>query len=358
MISSVETGNGRFGQIGGFKFSFDPDMIAGNRIQNLALVDPTTNTSEAIVRNSELVVPTDRIFTVTTSRFSATGGDNYPLVIQNIRGLTDFAEPDSLGNADLASGRLQDAVAEYFAATYNTDKSQAPFAQADTPQAGDTRIQNLSFRSDTVLPEVTPPQEIVFGTNGNDELWAGLDFSGINSTVFAGAGNDEIDVPVGGASKGFNRIDAGSGQDVIYAGNGDRVSGGSGNDELDATDASGYRLSGGSGDDLFFLGTKGRAIGGDGNDKFYVQSGGDNLLTGGAGADQFWLLTDVAPDIANTVVDFTKGTDVIGIASQGASVNFASLTRTGNSIALNGDVFAILTGFNTTTLTAADFVFM
>jgi Ca2+-binding RTX toxin-like protein len=102
----------------------------------------------------------------------------------------------------------------------------------------------------------------------------------------------------------------------------------------------------------------GRAIGGDGNDKFYVQSGGDNLLTGGAGADQFWLLTDVAPDKANTVVDFTQGTDVIGIASQGSSVNFASLTRTGNSIALNGDVFAILTGVNTTTLTAADFVFM
>jgi hypothetical protein len=57
-------------------------------------------------------------------------------------------------------------------------------------------------------------------------------------------------------------------------------------------------------------------------------------------------------------VDFTQGTDVLGISSQGAGVNFASLTFTGNSIALNGDVFAILTGFNTTTLTAADFVFI
>jgi hypothetical protein len=49
---------------------------------------------------------------------------------------------------------------------------------------------------------------------------------------------------------------------------------------------------------------------------------------------------------------------VLGIASQGAGVNFASLTRTGNNIALNGDTFAILTGVNTTTLTATDFVFM
>jgi Ca2+-binding RTX toxin-like protein len=195
-------------------------------------------------------------------------------------------------------------------------------------------------------------------TNGNDKLWAGRDFSGINSTVFAGAGNDEIDVPVGGASKGFNRIDAGSGLDVIFAGNGDRVSGGSGNDELDATDATGYRLSGGKGDDIFYLGENGRAIGGEGNDQFYVGEGGDNLLSGGAGADQFWLLSDVAPDTANTVVDFTQGPDVLGIAGQGAGVNFASLTRTGNSIALNGDVFATLNGFDATTLTAADFVFI
>jgi hypothetical protein len=84
----------------------------------------------------------------------------------------------------------------------------------------------------------------------------------------------------------------------------------------------------------------GRAIGGDGNDQFYVGEGGDNLLTGGAGTDQFWLLTDVAPDPANTVADFTN------------------LIFSGNNIALNGDVFATLNGFNATTLTAADFVFM
>ena len=195
--------------------------------------------------------------------------------------------------------------------------------------------------------------ELVTGTPETDDV-----IGGTNDVIYTGAGDDVVDVPAGGVLAGYNRISTGSGADEIFVGDGDRVNGGSGDDYFDASEASGYRLSGGKGNDIFDLGIGGRAIGGDGVDNFCVREGGDNLLSGGAGADQFWLLTDVAPDIANTVVDFTQGTDVLGISSQGAGVNFASLTFTGNSIALNGDVFAILTGFNTTTLTAADFVFI
>ena len=195
--------------------------------------------------------------------------------------------------------------------------------------------------------------KLVTGTPETDDV-----IGGTNDVIYTGAGDDVVDVPAGGVLAGYNRINTGSGADVIFVNDGDRANGGSGDDYFDAIEASGYRLSGGKGDDTFDLGANGRAIGGDGVDNFCVREGGDNLLSGGAGADKFWLLTDVAPDIANTVVDFTQGTDVIGISSQGAGVNFASLTFTGNSIALNGDVFAILTGFNTTTLTAADFVFI
>ena len=195
--------------------------------------------------------------------------------------------------------------------------------------------------------------KLVTGTPETDDV-----IGGTNDVIYTGAGDDVVDVPAGGVLAGYNRINTGSGADEIFVNDGDRANGGSGDDYFDAIEASGYRLSGGKGDDIFDLGANGRAIGGDGVDNFCVREGGDNLLSGGAGADQFWLLTDVAPDIANTVVDFTQGTDVIGISSQGAGVNFASLTFTGNSIALNGDVFAILTGFNTTTLTAADFVFI
>ena len=196
----------------------------------------------------------------------------------------------------------------------------------------------------------------VFGSNGADDLAAGIDFSGVNDVVFTGSGDDIVDVQIGGATKGFNRINTGSGADWTFVGDGDRLNAGSGDDEIDATDAMGYRLSGGAGDDIFFLGASGRALGGDGDDQFYVQEGGDNILSGGAGSDQFWLLTDGIPTEANIVTDFSQGTDVIGIANQG-SVDFTSLGFNGNDIALNGDVFATLIGVETASLSAADFVF-
>ena len=198
-------------------------------------------------------------------------------------------------------------------------------------------------------------------TSGADNIKAKITagFDGINDIVFSGAGDDTVDVAIGGALTGFNRINLGSGKDTVFVSDGDRANGGSGDDDFDATGASKYRLSGGKGNDIFDLGMDGRAIGGEGDDQFYVGEGGDNLLSGGAGADQFWLLTGDVPETANTVVDFTQGTDVIGIMGQGAGFNFNSLTRTGNNIALlNGDVFATLNGFDTTTLTAADFVFI
>jgi len=81
------------------------------------------------------------------------------------------------------------------------------------------------------------------------------------------------------------------------------------------------------------------------------------LLSGGAGADQFCMLTDSLPSSPNTIADFTPGTDVIGIANQGAGVNFSKLSFSGNNIALNGVTFATLIGIQANSLTAANFVF-
>jgi serralysin len=223
-----------------------------------------------------------------------------------------------------------------------------------TVEANDNLAQGGQL-SLLIAPGANLVQDTKFmtGTSETDEV-----IGGTNDVIATGAGDDVVDVVAGGVLAGYNRINTGSGADEIFVGNGDRANGGSGDDYFDASEASNYRLSGGKGNDIFDLGMSGRAIGGDGDDQFYVGEGGDNLLSGGAGMDQFWLLTDVAPDIANKVVDFTQGTDVIGIMNQGAGVNFASLTFTGNNIVLNGDTFATLNGFDTTTLTAADFVFM
>jgi glycerophosphoryl diester phosphodiesterase len=203
-----------------------------------------------------------------------------------------------------------------------------------------------------------PTQDLVIGSPNADMLIGGTDFDAMSDIVFTGAGNDEVDVPFGGGSAGDNRVFTGSGADIIYVGNGDRSFGGSGDDEIDATEATGYRISGGTGMDTFFLGADGRALGGEGNDMFYVQEGGGNILSGGAGADQFWIVNGDLPMTANTVADFQMGTDVLGISGQGAGFGFDNLTLTGDSIMIGEKTIAMLTGVNTSSLTAADFAFM
>jgi Ca2+-binding RTX toxin-like protein len=206
--------------------------------------------------------------------------------------------------------------------------------------------------------------ELVFGSPSADIFNAGVSingvvkFDGIKDIVFTGAGDDKVDVPIGGNLTGDNRIFTGSGTDTIDVADGDRAFGGSGNDKIDATDASNYRISGGTGNDMFFLGADGRALGGAGNDEFYVQEGGGNIMSGGAGADKFWILTGDLPTAANTIVDFQMGTDVLGIAAQGADFDFSDLTLSGNSIMVGSKTIAILNGIDTTSLTADNFDFM
>ncbi|GCL38306.1 hypothetical protein SR1949_34200 [Sphaerospermopsis reniformis] len=225
-----------------------------------------------------------------------------------------------------------------------------------------TRQENLvegGQLSFLIAPNASLIQDsnLVFATPATDKLIAGKDFDGVNDVVFTGAGDDTVDVPLGGSLVGDNRIFTGRGADTIYVGNGDRTFGGSGDDEIDATEASGYRLSGGVGNDTFFLGADGRALGGEGADTFYVQEGGDNLISGGAGADEFWILTGDLPATANTILDFSIGTDILGIGGKGAGFGFDDLTLTGNNIAIGSQTIAVLKNVDTSKLTAANFVF-
>ncbi|MDX2229331.1 MAG: ExeM/NucH family extracellular endonuclease [Leptolyngbyaceae cyanobacterium bins.349] len=157
MVALAPAQAGQFGQIGGFKFSFDPTApgrtatTPGQRIQNLVVVNEDGSIKDTVVQNGSLVGDPSRNFSVVTLSFLTTGGDSYPNVLQNLRSLSDFAEPASVGRAGLQSGREQDAFAEYLAATFNVANGQAPFAEADTPPSLDERIQNLAFREDTIL---------------------------------------------------------------------------------------------------------------------------------------------------------------------------------------------------------------
>ncbi|NCR12748.1 MAG: hypothetical protein GPJ24_07650 [Microcystis aeruginosa SX13-11] len=332
MISSVETGNGRFGQIGGFNFSYDPTAPTGQRIRSLALADATGKSVQTIAENGKLVVASNTVFSVVTQGFLANGGDSYPTVIENIKRLVDFDEPDSLGKANLRPGRIQDAFAEYLSAFYNNNNGQQPFNQADTPQSEDKRIQSLGFRQDTVLDGITPLLTNINGTTGDDVFDAavrdGKQFIGNNQLLNTGSGNDTVNVRF---AVGGNNIRTASGNDTVYAGTNNRIDTGVGND-------------------LLFLGS----------------AGGNNIVTGGTGKDNFWITENDAllPANPNIIADYRANQgDLIGFFSTSLSfgsrgTNWDYRQAGANTIieAFGQDV-AILNGINASTLTQANFIF-
>jgi serralysin len=201
-------------------------------------------------------------------------------------------------------------------------------------------------------------------TAGDDKLIAGNTngVDGIRNVIFTGAGKDEVDTAIAGAKANNNRIDAGSGNDIIYIADADRSFGSAGDDVIEASEAKDYRASGGAGSDTFYLGTNGRALGGDGNDKFFVGTGGGNLISGGAGVDQFWIANGDTPAAANTILDFQVGTDVIGIQGIGANATNVVLAQVGadTTIAFGGQTLATLKGIQASSLipgNASQFVF-
>jgi glycerophosphoryl diester phosphodiesterase len=210
-------------------------------------------------------------------------------------------------------------------------------------------------------------QTLVSGTAGADDLIARVTpgFDGVNDLVFTGAGNDKVDVSIAGTAAGKNRIDLGSGNDIIYVANNDRAFGSAGDDIFEANDVKDYRISAGAGNDILFLGTNGRALGDDGADKLFVGAGGGNYLSGGAGADQFWIANTELPSGSNTIVDFQIGTDVIGIQgakSLGISATTLVLNQVGADTSINfgSQTLAILTGIQASSLTpgnSSQFVF-
>jgi Ca2+-binding RTX toxin-like protein len=180
------------------------------------------------------------------------------------------------------------------------------------------------------LPTVSPLP--VVGASGDDTwLQAGAvdGLTMIGNTIFTGAGNDTLEIAL---NDGFeNKIFTGSGADTIFAGSRDVITGGSGNDEIWAIAGDGNRLSGMSGDDDFIIGSAAnRALGGAGNDVFSIlETAGTNYLNGGAGADQFWLIDAPGdkPAAKQYVMDFSAGEDKVGL--RGLTFSALSFSQVG-----------------------------
>lgn len=270
---------GRFPQIGGIAFSYDPDLPAGSRVSDIALI-AEDGTTIALYDDGVLQPGAPAKITMVTLSFLANGGDSYPMKAngENFRylladgGLSgpvdealDFTAAAVVAANTPAGSTLlgeQQAFAEYMQEFHAT--KETAYDVADTPMELDQRIQNLNVRQDTVLVDAA---ELPVGTDG-DDLLVGMSWGEV---ILAGLGDDEVS-----GRGGNDAIDGGEGDDTLSGDEGDDL------------------LKGGAGDDALF--------GGVGND---VLSGGagDDLLDGGAGIDT----ADFSGDAAGVVVDLASG---------------------------------------------------
>ncbi|WP_191964788.1 esterase-like activity of phytase family protein [Synechococcus sp. RSCCF101] len=380
-VSALPDVSGRFPQIAGVEFSFDPAQADGDRIESAVIVDENGAIVTPLVQSGELVGDPEQAFRIVTldflarPRFDDNGafigaGDGYPLPNFNTDpSLGEVASQEDLdridpvaleqegvqtGDATFADdGTEQDALAEFL--LDNFPDSANAFDQEDVGPDSDERIQNLEFSTDSVFPPAPPLTPPTGGgddsSSGGGEVSAPDDSSpsgppanspipGIANSIVAGSGDDTI---AGGVESSF--LGGGAGNDAITGGGSDDdIRGNSGDDNLDGGGGNDFVrggqgrdvVTGNSGDDQL-LGDLGSdsVIGGDGDDILNGNVGADSL-TGGAGADQFRLSkgNDVITDFS-----FAEG-DLIAIVS-------------GQEFRLNqvgSDLEIIRDGFGTTTL--------
>ena len=157
---------GRFPQVGGMRFSFDPGKPSGTRIRSLAIVDDDGAVTDRVVENGALVGDPNRQIKMVTLNFLANGGDGYPFPATQ-EGRIDLSGeanqfnppnpdfPDTNGNGKIDEpnspdpglsdfsnpGGEQDALAEYLAHKYGSE----PLDQPESPPSEDKRVQNLGM---------------------------------------------------------------------------------------------------------------------------------------------------------------------------------------------------------------------
>ncbi len=161
--AGLAAGNGGFPQVGGIRYSYDPDFAAGARVVNVGLYDEVGHFVAAIVQNGVVVAGAPATIPVVILNFTANGGDGYPVKANgtNFRYLlTDGTlsaaiDPtlDFTAGANVPVNSLgeQKAMQDFLLAKHGTQATA--YNQADTPAALDLRIENLNVvTTDAVIP--------------------------------------------------------------------------------------------------------------------------------------------------------------------------------------------------------------
>jgi hypothetical protein len=248
----------------------------------------------------------------------------YGYVGNGIAEASDFQSGELLTVLDISSASAGDIltfdVTEFLQTASDQEHSFVGLAVRAQEVGGlavpeSVSVPRLSIITKPLIDNTSAP---IFGTIEEDLI----EIKGSDQLIFTGDSNDLVDAAYG--SQGGNRIYAGGGNDTLILGSGDRL------------------------------------FGAEGSDRFFATSGGNNTISGGKGTDQFWIASGEIPNVANTITDFTSGTDVLGIGGLGIGYNDLSITQddTSTVIAVNCENLAILPGVDVADLSVNDFVFV
>jgi len=177
---------GRFPQIGGIRFSYDPALTAGSRVLNVVLINEADEIVARLIENGVVHANAPVSITLITLNFLAQGGDSYPMKAngENFRyllangtlsaPLAEALDFTAAGNIPGNAVGEQTVLFDYFASRYPT--AGTAYAIADTPIAQDTRIQNINTRTDAVQdgPVFTPSSFRFVSTNYGTHEAAGF----------------------------------------------------------------------------------------------------------------------------------------------------------------------------------------
>ena len=165
---------GRFPQLGGVAFSWNPELSPGARVRDIALIGDGYHIN--LYNDGVLLDDVPAQISVVTLNFLANGGDGYPMKAngENFRYLMEGSDGEyslsaavdealnfteaSVIAAHVTGGNVllgeQAALATYLQ-TFHASPETA-FDAADTPATLDERIQNLNLRNEAVLDLAAP----------------------------------------------------------------------------------------------------------------------------------------------------------------------------------------------------------
>ncbi|WP_420338972.1 5'-nucleotidase C-terminal domain-containing protein [Roseibium sp.] len=201
-VSALPEVDGRFTQISGVEFSYDPGLASGSRILNAGIFDDDGNLVAELVRDGEISGDAAQEFRVVTLDFLAAprfdeegnftgGGDGYPFPNTNADPTVgEVGDPDTIarvnpvaledgsdrdGDSTFAdNGTEQDALAEYLLDNYGTQDTA--FDVEDTGRDEDSRIINVDYNEDDIFDGDVKPaslliSEIMYNPSSSEDDW-------------------------------------------------------------------------------------------------------------------------------------------------------------------------------------------